>query len=120
MTADSDERIGIDGEPPEGQNSASLVDGRIVVDPGPLTDTAWTDLRIGLERAGVSLERLERHTRGNDPAPAPRADRRRRTSRRRSGQLRTDRSRLLWFAASIASAIATSADTCRLTARRNP
>lgn len=70
MTADSDERIGIDGEPPEGQNSASLVDGRIVVDPGPPTDTAWTDLRIGLERAGVSLERLERHTRGNDSAPA--------------------------------------------------
>lgn len=59
MAADSVERIGIDGETPEGRNSAYLIDDRVVVDPGPPTEDAWADLRAGLERAGVAVTDLE-------------------------------------------------------------
>ncbi|MXV64401.1 MBL fold metallo-hydrolase [Natronorubrum sp. JWXQ-INN-674] len=59
MSADRIDRIGIGSGTPEGKNSAYLVDDRLVVDPGPPTDRAWTDLREGLERAGVSLPDLE-------------------------------------------------------------
>ncbi|MDQ2052301.1 MBL fold metallo-hydrolase [Natronolimnohabitans sp. A-GB9] len=59
MTDDSIERIGVGGGTPEGQNSAYLVDERVVVDPGPPTDDAWDDLLTGLERADVSPTDLE-------------------------------------------------------------
>ncbi|MFP9193495.1 MBL fold metallo-hydrolase [Natronosalvus vescus] len=48
-------RLSVGGGTPEGMNSAYLVDGRVLVDPGPPTDGAWEELRSGLESR---LERL--------------------------------------------------------------
>ena len=59
MTTDSVDRIGVGGGSPEGANSAYLVDGRVVVDPGPPAESAWDDLRAGLERAGASIDDVE-------------------------------------------------------------
>ncbi|MFP8956205.1 MBL fold metallo-hydrolase [Natrialbaceae archaeon A-CW3] len=48
-------RLSVGRGTPEGTNSAYLVDGRVLVDPGPPTDEAWEELRGGLES---HLERL--------------------------------------------------------------
>ncbi|USZ72937.1 MBL fold metallo-hydrolase [Natronosalvus halobius] len=48
-------RIPVGGGTPEGTNSAYLVDERVLVDPGPPTEAAWSDLQNGLE---IELETL--------------------------------------------------------------
>jgi len=52
------ERIAV-GSTTEGANSAYLVDGRVLVDPGPPVDTAWTHLRDWLEASLEALTDLE-------------------------------------------------------------
>ncbi len=59
MAATSVSRIEIDGDGPEGGNSAYLVADRAVVDPGPPTERAWQALHAGLDRAGVAPTSLE-------------------------------------------------------------
>ena len=51
------ERVAVGQGTPEGTNSAYLLPERgVVIDPGPPTESAWTDLRTGLERASLTLE----------------------------------------------------------------
>ena len=51
------ERVAVGDGTPEGTNSAYLLPERgIVIDPGPPTERAWTDLTAGLEAADLELE----------------------------------------------------------------
>lgn len=52
-------RMPVGGGTPEGTNSAYLVDERVLVDPGPPTEAAWSDLRNGLEAELETLADLE-------------------------------------------------------------
>ncbi|WP_312909000.1 MBL fold metallo-hydrolase [Natronosalvus caseinilyticus] len=52
-------RLPVGGGTPEGTNSAYLVDERVLVDPGPPTEAAWSDLRTGLEAELETLSNLE-------------------------------------------------------------
>ncbi len=54
------ERVAVGQGTPEGTNSAYVLPDRgVVIDPGPPTESAWTDLREGLERVGLALESID-------------------------------------------------------------
>ena len=54
------ERVAVGEGTPEGTNSAYVLSERgVVIDPGPPTESAWRDLRAGLDRAALELTAVE-------------------------------------------------------------